>query len=250
MDDVFRALDDPHRRRLLDGLFEADGRTLGELCDLVPGMTRQGVMNHLRVLEEAHLVSTVRDGRRKLHYLNPVPIRLVLDRWISKYAEPAVEALAALTTSLEGETPMPTPSHRYETYIRCTPEAAWNAIVDGDLTVQYFYGNRIDSTFEVGAEVPYFAPDGSKVSSGEVLVFDPPHRLEMTFLPMWDADLEAEGPAHTAWIVDEVNGLTRVAVEYYDLPSESKRAADFMSGIPFIVAGMKTLLETGEGLPQ
>ena len=91
MDDVFRALDDPHRRRLLDGLFEADGRTLGELCDLVPGMTRQGVMNHLRVLEEAHLVSTVKDGRRKLHYLNPVPIRLVLDRWIAKYAEPAVE---------------------------------------------------------------------------------------------------------------------------------------------------------------
>ncbi len=248
MDDVFRALNDPTRRRLLDRLFEQDGQTLGELCVLFPDMTRQGVMNHLRVLEEAHLVSTVRDGRRKLHFLNPVPIRLVLDRWIAKYAEPAVEALAALTTSLEGRNAMPTPSHRYETYIRCTPEAAWNAIVDGDLTTQYFYGNRVDSTWEVGAEVPYFAPDGTKVSSGEVIVFDPPHRLEMTFLALWDPELEAEGPAHTAWIVDEVNGLTRVAVEYYDLPTASKRAGDFMSGIPFIVAGMKTLLETGEGL--
>ncbi len=248
MDDVFRALDDPHRRRLLDALFEADGRTLGELCDLVPEMTRQGVMNHLRVLEEAHLVTSVKDGRRKLHYLNPVPIRLVLDRWIAKYAEPAVNALTALTTSLEGRNPMPNPSHRYETYIRCTPEAAWNAIVDGDQTIHYFYGHRVDSTWEVGAEVPYFAHDGSKVSSGEVLVFEPPHRLEMTFVPLWDADLEAEGPAHMAWIVDEAYGLTRVAVEYYGLPADSKQASDFTAGIPYIVAGLKTLLETGEGL--
>ena len=248
MDDVFRALDDPHRRRLLDALFEVDGRTLGELSDLVPEMTRQGVMNHLRVLEDAHLVSTAKDGRKKLHFLNPVPIRLVLDRWIAKYAEPAVDALTALTASLEGGTPMPTPSHRYETYIRCTPEAAWNAIIGGDHTVHYFYGHRVASTWEVGAEVPYFAHDGTKVSSGKVLLFDPPNRLEMTFLPLWDPALEAEGPAHMAWIVDEMHGLTRVAVEYYDLPVDSKQASDFTGGIPYIVAGLKTLLETGEGL--
>ncbi len=243
MDEVFRALDDPSRRLLLDRLFEDDGQSLGELCEHLPDMTRFGVMNHLRILEDAGLVTTRRAGRRKLHHLNPVPIRLVHDRWISKYTEPIAGALAALTTHLEGA-PMDTvPSHVYQTYIRCRPEAAWEAIVDGDLTVQYFYGTRVESTWEPGAEIRYLAGDGSLVADGEVIAFDPPRRLEMTFLPHWDPEVEEEGPAHMAWIVDEANGLTRVTVEYYDLPK--KQADDFMGGIPFIVAGMKTLLETG-----
>src|ERR687885_2951203 len=102
MDDdrVFKALADPSRRKLLDLLFERDGRTLGEL-DAELEMTRFGVMKHLRVLEEAGLVVTRREGREKLHYLNPVPIRLVHDRWIDKYRERQVSALADLKTKLE-----------------------------------------------------------------------------------------------------------------------------------------------------
>jgi DNA-binding transcriptional ArsR family regulator len=97
---VFRALADPTRRLLLDRLFERDGRTLTELeSDL--DMTRFGVMKHLRVLEEANLVATRRDGRHKLHFLNPVPIRLIHDRWIDKYTEHRVSALAELKTQLE-----------------------------------------------------------------------------------------------------------------------------------------------------
>src|SRR5438034_9565976 len=99
MDDmgpVFRALGDPGRRRLLDQLFERDGQTLGELARALPAMTRFGVMRHLDVLEAAGLIATQRVGREKRHYLNPVPIRLVHDRWISKYAEPVVGALSAL----------------------------------------------------------------------------------------------------------------------------------------------------------
>ena len=105
---VFRALGDPSRRLLLDRLFERDGGTLGELCEVLPGMTRFGVMRHLGVLEAADLVTTRKVGRRKLHYLNPVPIRLVHDRWISKYAEPVVGSMTALKAHLE-ETAMERP---------------------------------------------------------------------------------------------------------------------------------------------
>jgi DNA-binding transcriptional ArsR family regulator len=100
-DRVFRALADPSRRLLLDRLYERDGRTLGELEAELPEMTRFGVMKHLRVLEEAGLVATRREGRLKLHFLNPVPIRLIHDRWIDKYREHRVSALAELKTELE-----------------------------------------------------------------------------------------------------------------------------------------------------
>jgi DNA-binding transcriptional ArsR family regulator len=99
-DKVFRALADPTRRHLLDQLFERDGRTLTELEEGLE-MTRFGVMKHLRVLEEAGLVVHRRSGREKLHYLNPVPIRLIHDRWIDKYTERRVSALVDLKTELE-----------------------------------------------------------------------------------------------------------------------------------------------------
>jgi DNA-binding transcriptional ArsR family regulator len=100
-DRVFRALADPSRRLLLDRLYERDGRTLGELETELPEMTRFGVMKHLRVLEEAGLVATLKEGRLKRHFLNPVPIRLIHDRWIDKYTEHRVSALAELKTELE-----------------------------------------------------------------------------------------------------------------------------------------------------
>jgi DNA-binding transcriptional ArsR family regulator len=100
MDEVFKALADPTRRGLLDALRERDGQTLRELESDVP-MTRFGVMKHLRVLEDANLVTTKRRGREKLHFLNPVPIRLIHDRWVSKYAEPWAAALSGLKEQLE-----------------------------------------------------------------------------------------------------------------------------------------------------
>jgi DNA-binding transcriptional ArsR family regulator len=100
MDDVFRALADPTRRSLLDELFKEDGQTLTALEERLP-MSRFGVMKHLKVLEEAHLVTTKKRGREKLHFLNPVPIRLVHDRWVSKYAEPWAAALTGLKRQLE-----------------------------------------------------------------------------------------------------------------------------------------------------
>src|SRR5215831_18825525 len=119
MDEVFKALADPTRRELLDELFRADGQTLSALEERF-AMTRFGVMKHLRLLEDAGLVVSRRRGREKLHFLNPVPIRLVHDRWVSKYSEPWVATLSDLKDRLER--PM---EKIYEIYIRTTPERLW-----------------------------------------------------------------------------------------------------------------------------
>src|SRR5277367_1766622 len=134
MDAVFKALADPTRRRLLDQLFTKDGQTLSALERRLP-MTRFGVMKHLRILEKAGLVVTKRCGREKLHFLNPVPIRLVHDRWVSKYAEPWAAGLSDLKKKLE--TPM---EKVFEIYIHTTPERLWDAIVDPETRAKYNFG--------------------------------------------------------------------------------------------------------------
>src|SRR5246127_4992567 len=140
MDDVFRALADPTRRRLLDELFKEDGQTLSSLEGRLP-MTRFGVMKHLRLLEEAGLVVTRRRGREKLHFLNTVPIRLIHDRWVSKYAAPWAAALSDLKHHLEDDTM----EKVFEIYIKTTPERLWDAITDGDIRSKYTFGARTTS---------------------------------------------------------------------------------------------------------
>ena len=109
VDDVFRAIADPNRRALLDRLADDDGLSVNALCAVLPEMTRFGVMKHLRILEDAHLVTTERRGRQKLHYLNPVPIRQIHDRWISRYATPFAAALSELTEQFDATASIPTP---------------------------------------------------------------------------------------------------------------------------------------------
>src|SRR5215218_10172096 len=141
MDKVFKALADPTRRSLLDELFERDGQTLTELEQRLP-MTRFGVMKHLKLLEEAGLVTTRKRGREKLHFLNPVPIRLVHDRWVSKYAEPWVASLSELKTALEEENGM---EKVFEIYIKTTPERLWHAITDPEMRRKYNFGIAVES---------------------------------------------------------------------------------------------------------
>ena len=135
MDEVFRALADPSRRRLLDSLNGRSGQTLRELCAGLD-MARQSVSKHLAVLEEANLVTTVWHGREKLHYLNAEPINAIADRWISRYDLPRVRALADLKQALE-ETPMDKPSVVYATYISTTPERLWQALTEPEFTKRY-----------------------------------------------------------------------------------------------------------------
>src|ERR1700693_6196357 len=131
MDDVFKALADPTRRSLLDELFKQDGQTLSALEERLP-MTRFGVMKHLKLLEDAGLVVTRRRGREKLHFLNAVPIRLVHDRWVSKYAQPWAAELSDLKSRLEN--PM---EKIFEIYIRTTPERLWEAITNAEIRSKY-----------------------------------------------------------------------------------------------------------------
>ncbi len=245
MDEVFRAINDPSRRRLLDALFSEDGQTLGQLCGHLPAMTRFGVMSHLRVLEGAGLVTTRKVGRSKHHYLNPTPIRLVHDRWISKYAERTVERMTAIKAAIEGGA-MTAPSHVYTTYIAGSVADVWRAITDGDQTVKYFYETRVESTWEPGSPIRYLGKDGSLVADGEIISCEPEARLEMMFHARWDPELEAEGPVREVWIVADAGETTMLSVEMHDVAIDSKTYSEFTGGFPFIVSGLKTLVETGK----
>jgi len=244
---VFRALSDPSRRLLLDRLFERDGQTLGELCRYLPGMTRFGVMRHLGVLEAADLITTRRDGREKRHYLNPVPIRRLHDRWISKYAEPVIGAMSAMKRHLETP-PMDTYDHVYSVFIQAPPERVWQAITDGAETERYYYGTRVASTWDAGAPLVYTYPDGTTAADGTVLEIDPPKRLKMTFHARWDPEVEAEGPVELDWVLDLAGEATKLTVTTTGLKAGSKTAEDFAGGMVYIVSGLKTLVETGQPL--
>jgi len=241
---AFRALADPSRRLLLDRLFERDGQTLGELSGQLPEMTRFGVMRHLDVLETAGLISTRKEGREKRHFLNPVPIRLIHDRWISKYAAPVVGAMSALKGHLEAP-PMAVPpdqiDHVYSIFINASPERIWQAITSGADTVQYYYGTRVQSEWSPGSPLTYDYPDGTTAADGQVIALDPPKRLEMTFRARWDPDVEAEGPVRQVWEIEPGEGATKLTVTSFGLTP--KLAAGFTTGMVWIVSGMKTFLE-------
>jgi DNA-binding transcriptional ArsR family regulator len=248
MDDmVFKALDDPTRRLLLDALFEQDGQSLGDLTERVPSMTRYGVMNHLSVLSAADLVVTVKDGRRKLHYLNPVPIQMVHERWITKYTERKARVMTHMKSTIEGAH-QTTPDHVYQIIIDAPTDVVWNAIVDGDVTVEYFYGTRVESTWLVGDPISYRYPDGSVAADGTIIAIEPGVMVERYFHPRWDPELEAEGPAREIWRIKEFGNATRLTIELYETPIGSKAHTEFSGGFVLIASGMKTLLETGSVL--
>ena len=195
MDAVFRALADPTRRTLLDELFEQDGQTLSALEQRLP-MSRFGVMKHLRVLEEAGLVTTKRRGREKLHFLNPVPIRLVHDRWVSKYAEPWAAALSGLKHRLEDKTM----EKVFEIYIKTTPERLWEAITDSETRAKYNFGVGVSSDWAPGSRYEAaHARAGVAIAEGENLEVDPPRRLVQSFNALWSEDVKREGTSSVTW---------------------------------------------------
>jgi DNA-binding transcriptional ArsR family regulator len=241
MDDVFRALADPTRRSLLDELFEEDGQTLSALEARLP-MTRFGVMKHLKVLEEAGLVKTRRRGREKLHFLNPVPIRLVHDRWVSKYAEPWAAALSGLKQTLEEEPKM---EKVFEIYIKTTPERLWEAITDGEMRAKYSFGVAIDSDWSEGSTYQAgHAQAGIAISEGENLVVDPPNKLVQSFTALWSDDVKAQGTSRVTWEIEPVGDSCQLTVTHDQLRDDAN--PELYGGWPMILSGLKTLLETGE----
>ncbi len=242
MDAVFKALADPTRRSLLDELFREDGQTLSALEERLP-MTRFGVMKHLRQLEDAGLVVTRRRGREKLHFLNPVPIRLVHDRWVSKYAEPWAAGLTGLKRRLE--TPM---EKVFEIYIKTTPERLWEAITDDEIRTKYSFGNQTASDFTPGShfEVTNVKAPGVVLGEGENIEVDPPRRLVQRMLALWDDDVKAEGTSRITWEIEPVGDSCRLTVTH----DEMREGANdqLYGGWPMILSGLKTWLETGQTL--
>jgi uncharacterized protein YndB with AHSA1/START domain len=245
---VFRALADPTRRELLDELFREDGQTLGALEERFD-MTRFGVMKHLKLLEEAGLVVTRRQGREKLHYLNPVPIRLVHDRWVSKYAEPWASALTDLKERLEQTMqPQPTMERVFEIYIRTTPERLWEAITTSEIRSKYQFGNSITSDWTPGGRFEMGNPNagGMVLGEGENLEVDPPRKLVQTMRALWSDDAKAAGTTKVSWEIEPVGDSCRLTVLHSEIPEDA--TDEIWGGWPMILSGLKTWLETGEVL--
>jgi uncharacterized protein YndB with AHSA1/START domain len=240
MDEVFRALADPTRRSLLDELFKEDGQTLSALEERLP-MTRFGVMKHLKILEEAGLVTTKRRGREKLHFLNPVPIRLVHDRWVSKYSEPWVMALSELKSNLEG-----TMEKVYEIYIKTTPERLWEAITNPQMRAKYSFGVQTNSDWMPGSEYKASVPGVIDIAAGENLEVEPPRRLVQTFNALWSDEVKAAGTSRVTWEIEPVGDSCQLTVTHDQLPEDAN--PELYGGWPMILSGLKTLLETGETL--
>jgi len=238
---VFKALADPTRRSLLDRLFREDGQTLGALQGRFR-MTRFGVMKHLKQLEDAGLVVTKRRGREKLHFLNPVPIRLVHDRWVSKYAEPWTAALSDLKTKLEGPV-----EKVFEIYIKTTPERLWEAITDSDIRSKYNFGVHIDSDWTPGSRYDTSHPSSNgPLVEGENLEVDPPRRLVQSFRALWSEDVKREGTSRVTWEIEPVGDSCRLTVTHDQLREGAN--AELYGGWMMILSGLKTLLETGQSL--
>jgi len=252
-DEVFRALADASRRTLLDRLFERDGQTLGELETALPGMSRFGVMKHLRVLEAANLVSSRKVGRERHHYLNPVPIRQLHDRWLDRYRIRAADLLTDLRLTLETEPmTMPVdaaaPKHVFSTFIRATPDSIWRALTQSEFTTRYWYGSTIQSDWAVGSPYELRTADDKPAISGEVLESDPPRRLVVSYTSPWAAK-PGEQPSKVTFEIEEAGpGVQKLTLVHETEPGATTQIAEVAAGWPYILSGLKTLLETGEPL--
>jgi uncharacterized protein YndB with AHSA1/START domain/DNA-binding transcriptional ArsR family regulator len=247
---VFRALADPTRRRLLDLLLERGGRAVGELAiRFEPEMSRFGVMKHLRVLEEAGLVVSRREGRTTLLYLNPVPIRELSRRWLDKYAETVSDSLIDIKRTLE-DTVMPEnhlSTQLYQVFIRATPDRLWRAITDPDESKNYFHGARISVDAE---RMRSLGPDGGVWGDSEVEVFDPPRKLVYGWNSMYDPAMAAEPTSRVTFEIEEVGeGVCKLTLQHDRLDASPITAQSVSGeGWTFVLSNLKSWLETGESL--
>ncbi|MDX2161848.1 MAG: metalloregulator ArsR/SmtB family transcription factor [bacterium] len=244
---IFKALADEHRRALLDMLFERDGQTLSQL-EAPFAMTRFGVMKHLQILEDAGLVTTRKVGREKFHYLNPMPIQLVYDRWVSKYAQPFTQQLAELKHVLEGESMSQYPTHIQQLYIKTTPERLWQALTQGEFTRQYYFGTHFDSALQPGAAYRYAYANGVTMLEGEILEIDPPRKMVMSFYPRWSGEETGNQRSVVTYEIEPKGDVCKLTLSHAGLDPAQPLTAGMIDGWAEILSGLKTLLETGDPL--
>lgn len=252
MDAVFKALADPTRRLLLDRLREQNGPTLGQLCERL-GMARQSATQHLDVLVRAGLVTVVRRGRERLHYLNPAPIHEIEQRWISEFDKPRLRAMSAIKKQAEEyamttTAPTSVPTYVYVTYIHAGAEQVWQALTDADLTARY-WGHANVSDWQPGSTWEHRRTDGSGVDVvGRVLEADPPTRLVITFDDAPDP-APAREPSVVTFLVEPYQDIVRLTVTHEKLANQEMYGG-ISRGWPAVLANLKSLLETGDVLPQ
>jgi len=264
IDDAFRALADPTRRRILDRLNAQNGQTLRELCAGMD-MARQSVSKHLAVLEAAQLVTTVWRGREKLHYLNPAPIQAISERWIDQYDRQRVRALSDLKRALE-DNPMDKPSFVYTTYIHTTPGRLWQALTAPAFTERY-WGVAFETDWSTGSTITLHQWGVTVADSEQVILESEPYRRLSytwhTFTPEWrkvvqervgfsDEFLDrvaAEPRSKVTFELEELGELVKLTVVHDDFEPGSAVLETISQGWPHIVSNLKTLLETGEPLP-
>jgi uncharacterized protein YndB with AHSA1/START domain/DNA-binding transcriptional ArsR family regulator len=246
-DAVFKALADPTRRLLLDRLRERNGQTLGELCGPLD-MARQSATQHLAVLEAASLIAAVRRGREKLHYLNPVPLWSISERWIDRFERPRLRTLSTIKRRAEEEIMAERPTFVYVTYIESSPERVWAALTDADLSAEY-WGHSNVSDWQPGSAWEHRRVDGSGIAdvAGTVLEATPPRRLTMTFGA--PGETPPGGPATVTFDIEPYHEIVRLTVTHVNLPDDEALTA-VSAGWPAVCANLKSLLETGHVLPR
>jgi DNA-binding transcriptional ArsR family regulator/uncharacterized protein YndB with AHSA1/START domain len=257
MDEVFRALADPSRRLLLDRLNERNGQTLRELCAGLD-MARQSVSKHLALLEAAQLVTTVRRGREKLHYLNAAPINELSERWIDRYDQGRVRALADLKRALE-EVPMDRPTFAYTTYIKTTPERLWQALTDPAFTERY-WSTSFETDWQVGSPMTWHNHGVTLVDPEQVVLECEPYtRLSYTWHTMTpeladalgisdetSAKVAAEGRSKVTFEIESLDDRCKLTVVHDGFETGSTMLELISGGWPKVISDLKTLLETGE----
>ena len=262
LDSAFRALADPSRRLLLDRLRAHNGQTLRELCAELD-VTRQSVSKHLSVLQQANLITTVRRGREKLHYLNAAPINEISDRWITGYDRSRVQALGNLKRALEDQ-PVDKPSFVYTTYIRTTPERLWQALTEPAFTERY-WGMVFHSDWKTGSRYVLHQCGLSIVDDDQlVLDADPFRRLSYTWhviTPEWADTVDLTDDARSRLAAEPRSKVTfeiepiddeqvKLTVVHDGLDPDGLMRSMISNGWPRVLSNLKTLLETGEPLPH
>ena len=239
MDLIFKALADRTRRELLDELFREDGQPLNGLAQRF-SMTRIGVAKHLKLLEEAGLVVTRRRGREKLHFLNPIPVRLVHDRWVNKYTEGWAAGLVDLKREMERDM-----EKVFEIYIRTTPERLWEAITNPKIRAKYHFGTHIDSDWSAGSKFEMVHRNAdTPLAEGINLEVDPPRRLVQSMRAMWGPEVIAEGTSRVTWEIEPIGDSCRLTVTHDQLRDGAND--ELYGGWPMILSGLKTWLESGQ----
>lgn len=248
MDDVFDALAHPIRRDLLDALREKDGQTLGEL-ERRHAVTRFAVMKHLRLLEEAGLVTSLKTGREKRHYLNPAPIQRIVDRWVSRYAAPFVRTMVDLAETFERGAAMslPGPKHVWEIFVRATPDEIWMVLTDDAKTPLWQHFDMTSRTdWRPGGAITFFVGDRPMIV-GEILELEPPRRLVHSFSARWAPDVAADAPSRVTWeLIPIGENATKLVLTHDDFAGETATSRAVGGGWPEALSRLKTLVETGE----